>query len=197
MKKRDLPPEERVVNAFIEFCDERGILEATLQKIARKAGVPFSTAHYHWGGSLERLISAVLQKIGKSAQEYIFARLQNPKKGEGNPLECYVQGTFDWIEERGGDARLWVYFFYHASTGVDQRRAHEAFLVVARKRILQLLFEAKGRGYYPKLEPTLERASQIHALVFGYGIQAITIDSKAGKKALREDALSALAKLAS
>jgi AcrR family transcriptional regulator len=188
-------PREKVLEAFILLCHEEGLLHATLQKAAKKAKVPFATAHYHWGGEPEKLITATLIEVGRKAQLFIEEYLQKSVSEGLNPVESYVRGTFKWCQASSAEAKLWVYFFYHASLNRERSTAYHQFIKVAHQRVLNLLFEAKGRGFYPHASPDLQLAGWVHALVFANGVQTIILQEAELAEALTEATISAIVRL--
>lgn len=192
-----LTPQQSVLNAFIQICNDDGIANATLQKAAKKAKIAFSTAHYHWGGNSDRLITAALLQIGNQAQQYIEDYLKKAHLDHKNPVEAYVMGTFEWALKNHSQSKLWIYFFYHASIHPLYREQYQQFIKVAHQRVLALIYEAKGRGFYKNCKPNLELASGIHALIFSFGVESIIIQSKKHSKQLIQICLKSIQALAS
>lgn len=188
--KKSLPAKETLLNGFIILIHDIGAHQVTLQKVAKKAKVPFSTAHYYYGGDWDRIFSDAVQVVGERLQTFTTAYIQSHSNVKSNPIELYVNASFQWILENKYDPSLWLFNFYFSSLKPDFAVRQDEFVEQARKRVLGLLFEAKGKGFYPKLKVTQDAAVLAHTLVHGFAIQAVVQNHDAKKvNAIRKQAI--------
>ena len=180
MKSKSLLAQNALIESFIFLISKLGAHHVTLQKTAKHAKIPFSTAHYYYGGDGDLIFKDAVQFVGTKAQSFIAKYLEKHSTFKSNPVELYITGTFAWILTFQNDSRLWLFNYYFSSLKSDFAEVQEAIVDTARLRVLNILFEAKGKGFYPALKVTPEVAEIVHTLIFGLGIMAMTqsIDAK-------------------
>ncbi len=184
MKQKPPEPEkrQRILNAFIELIGETGAHQVTLQKAAKRAKVSFSTAHYYFGGDWNVIFTEAVTYVANTAQEYTTQYLERHSSQKSDPLEVYINATFQWIIDLPDHARMWLFNLHYSSLNPNEAALHEQFIERAQKRLLRLLHEAKGKKNSTfTSEPNLDLAKSIHLLVYGAGIMAI-IQNKNAKK---------------
>ena len=173
VKKKLEPARSLLIESLMSLVSEIGAHQITLQKVAKRAKIPFSTAHYYFGGNKDLIFKEAAIQAGTQGQNYIAAYLQKHSNLNSNPVELYIKGTFQWLKDHPIESRYWLFNYYYSSLNPDFIEQQALFIENARKRVLNLLFEAKGRGFYPKLNLTPDLAAQVHTLIFGLGIMSM------------------------
>ncbi len=177
----------RMINAYLEVASDEGVHRATLQKVAKKAGVPFATAHYHFGNDPDALLEMSMLEISNRARAFTLERLARGQKSGLDPVRSYAEATFAWTEHQALEAQLWLFSYYRAGVSQRSRENQALTLQVARDRVYRLLCEGVGSGEIRmKAKPTRELGDALHTLVFAYGIQAIIALNKAERNRLKQ-----------
>lgn len=186
----------RMINAYLEVAAEEGVHHATLQKVAKKAGVPFATAHYHFGNDSGDLLEMSMHEISNRARNFTLEHLAKKQNSGLDPIRAYAEATLTWTETQALESQLWLFSYYLAGISETSRKNQAMTLQIARDRVYRLLCEGVGSGeIHMKGKPTRERADTIHSLVFAYGIQSIIAPCKAEKARLKEMCLAAIGEL--
>jgi AcrR family transcriptional regulator len=171
MKKID--PKTRLADAFIDLASREGAYRITLEAVAKKAGVPFSTAHYQLRTLGMGLVEFGLREVGVRAQAYIQSFLDRAgrESPKGNPIHDYVIGSFAWARELRPHASIWLFHYHLIAVNEATRRAHQSFLDAAVERIEKLIFESVGKGFYSERTwrpgKTRDIAVAVHSLLIG------------------------------
>jgi AcrR family transcriptional regulator len=190
MRKND--PKTKLADAFIDLASREGAYRITLEAVAKKARVPFSTAHYHLKALGVGLVEFGLREVGVRAQAYIQAFLERAgrESPKGNPLHDYVIGSFAWARELRPHASIWLFQYHLIAVNEATREAHQIFLDAALERIEKLIFESVGKGFYPERTrrpgKTRDAAIAVHSLLIGGMTRALvsSTDSKSPHSAL-------------
>lgn len=181
MTKKKEDPKARLAAAFVTIASEKGVDQITLEAVAKKARVPFSTAHYQLRTMGLSIIEFGLRSVGTHGQEFTRNYLERRAREAPaeNPLEQYLEGTFAWFKEFRPYANIWL-FQYHAIAVNPQLRAiHQTFLDTAIVRIEKLIFESVGKGFYPEWSrretkiPVSEVAIAVHSILMGGTTRAL------------------------
>jgi AcrR family transcriptional regulator len=192
----DSTTRDQVLEAYISLCAEIGITNVTLEKVAKKAKLAFATVRYHFaqkGVSLEWEAALHAAQVGqKFTQDFLD---KERTKSSFHPLKSYLEGTLEWVEKNPRFATFLIYFYYMSATDQTLPIRNDALLKTARIRVTSLLHEAIGKGLIPKKENIEILAIQIHLIVFGSGVVAMTVGSREEFKIQRQIAWAAIEKL--
>lgn len=168
-RKRREDVERRLANAYIELAATGGAYRITLEAAAKKAEVPFSTAHYHLKAAGCSLVELGIRAVGVSAQEYITSWLAERAKRDpdSNTLHHYIEGSFEWIKTYRNHGRLLLFQYYLISGSEIEQIKFQEFIDVAKLRIEKLIYENRGRGYYQGVKKPSEMSDSIHSIMMG------------------------------
>jgi AcrR family transcriptional regulator len=176
------PVQVKILEAYVDLAYELGPAMVTLEKVAKKAGVAFSTVRYHFAGEQLDLMRSAVFYVGAIGQNYIQAFVESrEREANFNGVHEYTRGTFQWTLESPAYVSYLFHFYYLCSTRVNLVLDNKAFLETARGRVRSLLFESIGRGLYRPVRDPVTLAQQIHILVIGGVLTALT---ERDKKAL-------------
>jgi AcrR family transcriptional regulator len=165
----------KLIEAYLSLCAEHGVLEVTLQKVAKKAGVAFGTVRYHFSGENLDLAQASILYVVEEGYRFIEASLYEAQlRKDYNGIEAYIRCTFEWVRKKRAHTSFILYYYYLSATGARLVLRNEAFVKRARARITSLLYEAIGRGLYSPQGKPEELARRIHSLLLGAVIVAGT-----------------------
>ena len=163
-----------LVRAFLDLSGQQGVARITLQAVAKHAGIPFATAHHHFGGDKKDIRDEASLYVGKQAQEFISDWIEKASLLGENPLQAYFMGSLEWARLYPSFGGFWLYVYHVLSFDTEKRAAHATFVQVAQNRIHRLLLECVGRGECPQAIATADTAYTIHALLTGAVFLAIT-----------------------
>lgn len=178
MTKRKHPlkdPSTRLKAAIIDLAGEHGADRVTLDGAAKRAKIPFSSAHSLLKKSGMSVLQYGIQEVGENAQRTIAAYIATEQKGNPtkNPLHHYINGTFDWAERFPRHASLWLFQYHTISVNRPDLERHQEFLDTAVSRIEKLIYEGVGRGIYKTVENVSKTATVIHTLLMGATLRAL------------------------
>jgi AcrR family transcriptional regulator len=94
----------RLLDAAEEVFAEHGYKGASTREIARRAGVPFGTTHYHWGSKRE-LWQAVCQRLIERTRDTLIRNLE-PGTSPGRILDHMVDAFVELLVANRNHARL-------------------------------------------------------------------------------------------
>lgn len=170
---------EKILNAYISLCAEIGVTQVTLQKVAHKSKLGFTTVRYHFaeqGSSLEYEASMYVAQAG---QRFTQASLERARRKQGfHGLKAYIDATFDWIEAYPDLAKFLIYFYYVSGTKQNLPIRNDSLVETARLRTASLIHESIGRGEIKTGFNVTHMAEKVHSVVYGCGVLAMSIASK-------------------
>lgn len=192
MKNKHNHPDslDRIAEAFIAIASEQGVNRVTLEGVSKKAGVPFSTAHYQLRALNMTVVQFGLSVVGRGAQQFIQTYLdkEGAEMPEEDPLRQYVEGSFAWLSKFRSHANIWLFQYHVIAVDPAIRVTHQAFLDAAAMRIEKLIFESVGKGFYHEWsrsfprEKTARAAVAIHSLLMGAMTRAlVSVDEEANE----------------
>jgi AcrR family transcriptional regulator len=184
---------ELIVDAYIALAYEIGAANITLQKIADKAGVGFSTVRYYFTQTdfdihdegFKRVMVKTFEHIQKSSEAI-------KRNARFNPVHEYVDSMFRWITEDPENSTYLIYTYYSASSQVDAKVSLSQVTEAARRKVQSALLESVGLELYRPVKDSAACASSIHACVVGHGFIAMTMKSKDAFKSMREQCILAI-----
>lgn len=170
------PTEVTILEAYLRLCARRGVENVTLSELAKESAVAFGTVHYHFGGKKrDELPLCAAVHVARIAQEFTTRLIdQSSQREPYDPLGSYIRANFAWARHHETHASFWIHQHYLTSIRSKLREINGTVLSRARKRIEGILFEAAGRGKLPPLKDVEMRALQIHSLMMGSMVLAIT-----------------------
>jgi AcrR family transcriptional regulator len=176
LKHRDFAGTENLIlSAYLRLCAKKGISSVTLQMIALEAKLAFATVRYHFAEKdvdLEQAATIYVAKRGQRfTQEYID---KESARANYNPIRAYLDATFDWIKNCPTEANFLMHFYYLSGTQVNIVFHNDELIATARRRVLALLREAIGMKLIPSISEPEAIARQIHAVVFGTAVMAMS-----------------------
>ncbi|RYZ69725.1 MAG: TetR/AcrR family transcriptional regulator [Proteobacteria bacterium] len=186
----ELSSKERLVDAYISLAYEVGVAHITLQKIADKAGIGFSTVRYYFTQDSFDIHGEAFKRVMLRSLESVERAVWTDKRSLVNPVHAYVDSIFDWINEDRINSTYLIYAYYSASsalkTSVDLSEVNEN----ARRKIQSALLESIGLEIYKPVKDAQACASSIHACVVGHGFVAMTASSRDAFKTFKVQCLS-------
>jgi DNA-binding transcriptional regulator YbjK len=189
-----LSSKELIVDAYIALVYEIGAANVTLQKIADKAGVAFSTVRYYsmqadfdiHDEGFKRVMAKTFDHNEKSSVGI------NKRSLQFNPVHKYVDLQFTWITEDLENSTYLIYSYYLASSRVEAKVVLAQVNEAARRKVQSALLESIGLELYKPVKDSAACASSIHACVVGHGFIAMTMKTKDAFKSMREQCLMAI-----
>ncbi|HLD99352.1 MAG TPA: TetR family transcriptional regulator [Bdellovibrionota bacterium] len=168
--------EIQILEGYLKLCAKTGVESVTLDDIAKSVHLAFATIHYHFGGKKRQLLplfaaTHIARIAGRFTAEYLERAAREPNYV---PMEAYVRATFEWVRKYKVHASFWLHHIYLASIRSKIREINSNAITAARKRLESLLFETAGRIAAPARPDTSELAAQIHSLIMGSVIIALT-----------------------
>lgn len=105
-KTRDDPrgTAARILDAAEDVFAAEGYAAASTREMARRAGVPFGTVHYHWG-SKQHLWEAVFTRLQERTRDTVAANLQ-PGATDAETIDRLVDVFFDLLVANPNVVRL-------------------------------------------------------------------------------------------
>lgn len=195
IKKSDLKlsSKELIIDAYIALAYEIGAANITLQKIADKAGVAFSTVRYYFTQADFDVHDEGFKRVMVKTFEHIQKSSEAIKRATRlNPVHDYVDSMFRWIAEDPENATYLLYTYYSASSQVDAKVSLSQVNEGARRKVQSALLESIGLELYKPVKDSAACASSIHACVVGHGFIAMTMKTKDPFKSMREQCLVAI-----
>lgn len=185
-QERDL--KDRILKSFFELAFEEGINAVTLQKVADRSQVAFTTVRYHFNIQGHSLSEVALNELLQHAYQFIekgIAHLRNQPSFD--PVDSYIQVMFDWIEQEPVFTSYLAYFYYLCTTKIELPFHNRALVETAQRRIQTLMHEGLGMGMYSFKGDTLTASQQIHSIVMGGFIIGNTSRQTEALKSQREN----------
>ena len=188
--RESLSSKELIIDAYIALSYEIGAANITLQKIADKAGVAFSTVRYYFTQSDFDIHNEGFKRVMEKTFEHIQNSSHPIKKNERiNPVHAYVDSMFHWITEDPVNSTYLIYSYYLASSKVEATVILSQVTEGARRKVQSALLESIGLEIYKPVKDSAACASSIHASVVGHGFVAMTMKSKDAFKSMREQCI--------
>jgi len=182
-----------IIDAYIALAYEIGAANITLQKIADKAEVAFSTVRYYFTQSDFDIHDEGFKRVMEKTLEGIqSASVKLKKNAPQNPIHAYVDSMFHWITEDPENSTYLIYTYYLASSKVEAKVVLAQVNEGARRKVQSALLESIGLEIYKPVKDSAACASSIHACVVGHGFMAMTMKSKDAFKSMREQCLLAI-----
>ncbi|WP_413580757.1 TetR/AcrR family transcriptional regulator [Bdellovibrio sp. HCB288] len=184
---------ELIVDAYIALAYEIGAANITLQKIADKAGVAFSTVRYYFTQSDFDIHDEGFKRVmEKSLVGIQSASVKLKKNAALSPIHAYVDSMFHWITEDPENATYLIYTYYLAASQVEAKVILAEVNTSARKKVQSALLESIGLELYKPVKDSAACAASIHACVVGHGFIAMTMKTKDAFKTMREQCILAI-----
>lgn len=177
------PKEIKVLEAFLQVTQEQGIEAVTLQKVADKAGMAYSSVHYYFGKPERNLIDSAFNYVVNNSVNYIQNELGphtlDPKI---NSLKILIEKKFEWNEKFPIYASIWTYFLYLTQRDPKYKAMNDEINAMMASKIQTVLIQEIGKGRYPIMKKLDVLVAQIQQVLFGG--QMLTINTN-GKNRLR------------
>jgi TetR/AcrR family transcriptional repressor of bet genes len=127
-----------IVRGLAAVMAERGYEGASIQRIARAAGLSPGLIHYHFGGKQE-ILMALFDRVIGSARRRIDARMAKAESPRGQLLAFLdaLLATGDGADL--GATALWSLIGAEAVRQYEVRRAYEAFAQELKRTLVQLI----------------------------------------------------------
>jgi AcrR family transcriptional regulator len=153
----------RILDAAEATFAERGFAGTATREIARRAGVPFGTLHYHWG-SKQQLWEAVFQRLADRTRATVLAGIA-PGRDLGALVDSLVDSFLEFFTANRPIARL-AY-----RTALEPRDAHlETVHAIFRD------LERLGLGLYAELAPEAQLDRPVTLFVLANAFVAAVVD---------------------
>jgi AcrR family transcriptional regulator len=153
----------RILDAAEATFAERGFAGTSTREIARRAGVPFGTLHYHWG-SKQQLWEAVFQRLADRTRTTILAGIA-PGRSLGELVDSLVDAFLELFTANRSVARL-AY-----RTALEPRDAHLETVHASFRDLEQL-----GLGLYSELAPEARLDRPVALFVLANTFVAAVVD---------------------
>lgn len=188
-----LSSKELIIDAYIALAYEIGAANITLQKIADKAGVAFSTVRYYFTQADFDIHDESFKQVMVKTFEHIKKASEGIKRSARfNPVHDYVDSMFGWVIEDPEKATYLIYTYYSASSQVNAKVSLAQVNEAARRKVQSALLESVGLEIYKPVKDSAACASSIHACVVGHGFIAMTMKTKDAFKSMREQCILAI-----
>lgn len=166
---------QKILDAYFDICRHDGIESVTLQKLADRSGVALTTVRYHFQMQGVSLSQVATDYMSDKTYEYLDQGMLHAREGKNfDPVRAYIHVTFRWIEEQPVQASFLIYYYYLSSTQVEQRVTNKELIEIAHRRIQGLIHEGLGMKLYRHEGDTLKLSRQIHLIITGACMYAIT-----------------------
>ena len=170
---------KKILDAYLSLCAEIGITQVTLQKVAKKSKLSFTTVRYHFAENSSGLEYEASMYVAQTGQRFTQLAIDNARKKKSfNTIKSYIDATFDWLEAYPDQAKFLIYFYYVSGTKQNLPIRNDSLVETARIRTTSLIHEAIGRGEVKKSVDAADLAPKIHAIIYGCGVLAMSIASK-------------------
>lgn len=183
--KRDL-----LVSTALELFNRQGYRATGIDKILSESGVAKMTLYNHFN-SKDELIIAALSKRDEEFSSYLrksITRLIGQQRED--PRLAKLMAFFDALDEWFNSDTFWGCNFINAS--IEFKRKDDPIHAAAaahKKLVIQMLQEFLAELH---LEDTYHVARQIHILVEGSIVMAVSLDDKSAAKLAKEMAIKLL-----
>lgn len=109
-----------LVKATIAEVGDKGSLDVTVSRIARRAGVSSGLAHHYFGGKNDLLLAAMrhIMRVYGAAVRAGFAKAQSPR----GRVEAIVRASFGPDNFAPDVIAAWLSFYVHAQSDPGARR---------------------------------------------------------------------------
>jgi TetR/AcrR family transcriptional regulator, fatty acid metabolism regulator protein len=87
---------EQIIDCAIDTIANLGYAQASLEQIARRAGISKSAIAYHWK-SKEKLISKILDTVYRDGADFMSTRI-NVASPAASMLTAYIEANVEYIE---------------------------------------------------------------------------------------------------
>lgn len=102
---------QQLINATMNAIDEVGLADATIVRIARRAGVSAGIISHYFGGK-DGLLEATMRQILTDLGNAVGSRRRT--LGDGSPrafIGAVIEGNFDRTQVTGPAAKTWLAFW--------------------------------------------------------------------------------------
>jgi AcrR family transcriptional regulator len=169
---------KKILDAYLSLCAEIGITQVTLQRVAKKSKLSFTTVRYHFAEHSSGLEYEASMYVAQAGQRFTQTAIDNARKKKSfNTVKSYIDATFDWLESFPDQAKFLIYFYYVSGTKQNLPIRNDSLVETARIRTASLIHEAIGRGEVKKTLDVIDLAPKIHAILYGCGVLAMSIGS--------------------
>jgi AcrR family transcriptional regulator len=185
-QEKDL--KNRILKSFFELAFEEGVGSVTLQKVADRSQVAFTTVRYHFNIQGHSLSEVALNELLQHAYQFIEQGItQLRAHPDFDPVDSYIQVMFDWIEREPVFTSYLAYFYYLSTTKLELPFQNRILVETAQRRIQTLMHEGLGMGMYSYKGDTWIASQQIHSMVMGGFIIGNTSRQVEALKSQREN----------
>jgi AcrR family transcriptional regulator len=172
--------EQKILESYLSLCARHGITQVTIQMIAKQAKLAFATVRYHFSEKEIDFDQAASLFVARSGQRFTADFIERARSKKGfNPVKAYLDGTFEWFSNNPDHANFLLYFYYASGTHKGLWFRNGELLETARLRTLSFVNEAVGMGTMAKPKDAGLLAFEVHSIVFGSGVMAMSVNNKA------------------
>ena len=159
---------KQIVDTAIKTIAQRGLSQASLAEIARKAGISKGVISYHFNGK-EELIEEILACLLREPAAFIKERVGREETALGR-LRAYIEANLDFMAAyRDGYVALVDLWGSHGVSGGKRRFSAEAY-EPSRRYLSRILEEGQRSGEFRKF-PIDVAASLAQAAIDGIMLQ--------------------------
>jgi len=162
------PTEEKIIQAYLRLCFNRGFEKITLEKLAKESKISFATVRYHFGSADKTLEDTTLMYVLSRGYAFIQKFLDNEQsKPSYKALQSYINANFAWIQKHQEESTFLLHYFYLLATPNRERIAQLPYLQKARQRLSEAYYFDKGRGLLETVDNDKEFIVRLHNLLAG------------------------------
>ncbi len=169
--------EAEILEAYLKVALEEGVDGVTLQKVASRAGVAYSTVHYYFGDAGHSLVDTALQYVGKASEEFMERRLAPALAAtDNNALRAYVDAKFEWNKKFPTYASMLCYFLYQATRDKPARQLSSRLYQVSLQKMQAMILQEIGKGNIPPLKDVEIASAKVQTILSGALMADATVD---------------------
>jgi hypothetical protein len=174
-----LNTQDVILKAYFELSHKEGMESVTLQKLAHQSGLALNTIRYHFNMQGISLSKVALDYVSDKTYEFLDTGMLKARSQKGfDPVQAYIQVTFDWITQQPIQASFLVYYYYLCSTQTEITISNHALVEIAQQRITGFIYEGLGMKLYHFQQPIENICRQIHMSLMGACLIMITSRDK-------------------
>jgi AcrR family transcriptional regulator len=165
--------------------------DLSYEDIAKKGSLNRSLINYYFPQRKD-LFLTVMKYIRALYQEIAIAEFSKSDDPE-EMFKLYVQSTFLWINTTPQHVKVWILFWFLASSHGEMQGFHKELTEMGKERIISILKQIKNeKNKKPKIESSKQeleyKAKSIQRVITGAIIEAMT-EPFENLKALEQDTL--------